>query len=297
MAAVLRTELPDYPVKRGKVRDVYDLGDRLALVATDRISAFDWVMPNAIPGKGELLTRMSRFWFEWLGMPNHLISDRLEDLPAPFQAQAELFRGRTMLVQKTEVIPIECVARGYLAGSGWKEYQATGRVCELPLPPGLREADHLPEPIFTPTTKAETGHDATISYAEVVQLVGASTATLLRDRTLEVYRRGAEYARQRGVILADTKLEWGRRADGELILIDEVFTPDSSRFWPAADYHPGTSPPSWDKQYLRDWLEASGWDKNSPPPPLPAEVVAATAARYAEALERLTAHPTLGCHP
>ncbi len=287
--AVLRTDVPGVPVTRGKVRDVYDLGDRLALVATDRVSAFDWVMPAGVPGKGVVLTRMTRFWLDWLGEPNHFLSDDVADLPAAFTPFRGELAGRTMIVKKAAVIPVECVARGYLAGSGWKEYQATGEVCGVPLPPGLREADRLPTPIFTPATKAEHGtHDENISFARMAELVGLDTAAELRDRTLRVYRRAADYALARGVIIADTKLEWGRLPGGELILIDEVLTPDSSRFWPAAEYAPGRSPPSFDKQFLRDYLETTGWDKASPPPALPADVVAATAGRYAEALRRLT---------
>jgi phosphoribosylaminoimidazole-succinocarboxamide synthase len=285
---VLRTGVPGVPCRRGKVRDVYDLGGALAVVATDRISAFDWVMPTGIPGKGRLLTAMTRFWLGWLGVPNHLISDSVDDLPEPFRRQWNTFDGRTMLVRKARVVPVECVARGYLAGSGWKEYRQSGAVCGVPLPPGLREADKLPEPIFTPATKAETGHDENISFDRMAAEVGAGLAADLRDRTLAVYRRAAEYAAGRGVIIADTKLEWGQLPSGEVILIDEVLTPDSSRFWPADRYRPGGSPPSFDKQFLRDWLESTGWDKQSPPPELPPEVVEQTAARYREALDRLT---------
>lgn len=285
---VMRTELPGVPCRRGKVRDVYDLGDTLAVVATDRISAFDWVMPTGVPGKGRLLTAMTAFWFDWLGVPNHLISDAVDDLPEPFRQRRETFAGRTMLVRKARVVPIECVARGYLAGSGWKEYRQFGSVCGVTLPAGLREADKLPEPIFTPATKADEGHDENISFDRMAATVGAGLAADLRDRTLAVYRRAAEYASARGVIIADTKLEWGLLPSGEVILIDEVLTPDSSRFWPADSYRPGTSPPSFDKQYLRDWLESTGWDMQSPPPELPPDVVAQTAARYREALERLT---------
>ena len=285
---LLLTNIPDFPIRRGKVRDVYDLGDRLAIVSTDRISAFDWVMPNGIPGKGRLLTAMLKFWFRWLGVPNHFLSDDIAELPAAFQPFAEQLAGRTMLVRKTQVVPIECVARGYLLGSGWKEYRQRQAVCGVPLPAGLREADRLPEPILTPSTKAETGHDENITFAEMSAIVGDSLATELRDRTLDVYRRAAEYAWNRGIIIADTKLEWGLLPSGELILIDEVLTPDSSRFWPAETYQPGTNPPSFDKQYIRDWLETATWDKNSPPPMLPPDVVANSAAKYREALERLT---------
>lgn len=288
-APLLQSNLPDFPCRRGKVRDVYDLGDKLAIVATDRISAFDWVMPNGIPGKGRVLTAMTRFWLDRLKVHNHLVSAELADLPAPFRLLPEVFGGRTMLVRKTEVVPVECVARGYLAGSGWKEYRTSGTVCGIPLPAGLQEASRLPDPIFTPATKAEQGrHDENISFGAMAAAVGEATAAELRDRTLDVYRRAAERAEARGIILADTKLEWGRLPSGELILIDEVLTPDSSRFWPKDTYRPGSSPPSFDKQFVRDWLESTGWDKASEPPELPPEVVAKTAAKYQEALDRLT---------
>ncbi|HYH67758.1 MAG TPA: phosphoribosylaminoimidazolesuccinocarboxamide synthase [Urbifossiella sp.] len=286
MSAVRETHVPGFPCRRGKVRDVYDLGDRLAIVATDRISAFDHILTPPIPEKGRILTALSVFWFDFLKVPHHLLGTDLADLPPAFR-QPEL-AGRTMLVRKTEVVPIECVARGYLLGSGWKEYQKSGTVCGIPLPAGLREAERLPEPLFTPATKAEQGlHDENIPFAEVERLVGAATAAELRDRTLDVYRRAAAHAEARGIILADTKLEWGRLPSGELILIDEVLTPDSSRFWPKDTYRPGGSPPSFDKQFVRDWLESTDWDKTGPPPPLPADVVDKTAAKYREALARL----------
>lgn len=285
--AVIRTEVPGIPCRRGKVRDVYDLGETLAIVATDRISAFDWVMPTGIPDKGELLTRMTRFWFDFLKVDHHLLSTDLADLPAAFRQQPQVFSGRTMLCRKTRVIPVECVARGYLAGSGWKEYLQSQTVCGIPLPAGLQEASPLPEPIFTPATKAEHGHDENIPFAAMETAVGPDVAATLRDRTLDVYRRAAAHAASRGIILADTKLEWGTQADGSIILIDEVLTPDSSRFWPRDSYRSGISPPSFDKQFLRDWLETTGWDKNSPPPELPREVVEKTAAKYREACERL----------
>jgi phosphoribosylaminoimidazole-succinocarboxamide synthase len=284
--AFLKSEVPGYPVRRGKVRDVYDLGCELVIVATDRISAFDWVMPNGIPGKGRVLTELSTFWFRWLNLPNHLLSTDLKSLPAAFQSQE--LAGRTMLVRKTDVIPIECVARGYLAGSGWKEYRTWGTVCGIPLPGGLAEASRLDAPIFTPATKAEQGlHDENISFDEMARAVGVETASELRDRTLEVYRRASTHAESKGIILADTKFEWGRLPSGELILIDEVLTPDSSRFWPRDTYRTGFSPPSFDKQFVRDWLETTNWDKKSPPPTLPSEVVEKTAAKYREALARL----------
>jgi phosphoribosylaminoimidazole-succinocarboxamide synthase len=263
---------------------VYDLGDALAIVATDRISAFDWVMPNGIPGKGRVLTALTHFWLDFLRVPNHRLAG---ELPEPFRG-AE-FAGRTMWVKKTDVIPVECVARGYLAGSGWKEYKSGGTVCGVPLPAGLTEAARLPEPIFTPATKAEQGlHDENIPFDVMAEQVGPETATGLRDRTLDVYRRAAAYAESRGIILADTKLEWGKLPGGEVILIDEVLTPDSSRFWPKDTYRPGASPPSFDKQFVRDYLETTGWDKAGPPPPLPPDVIEKTAAKYAEALSRLT---------
>ena len=287
---LLQSQVPDFPCRRGKVRDVYDLGDMLAIVATDRISAFDWVMPNGIPGKGRILTALSVFWFNWLKVPNHLISTDLKDLPEVFRVRADEFAGRTMLVRKTEVIPVECVARGYLAGSGWKEYRSGGTVCDIPLPRGLQEASRLPDgPIFTPATKEEGGkHDENISFERMVAAVGMDVATGLRDRTLDVYHRAAAHAESCGIILADTKLEWGKLPSGEIILIDEVLTPDSSRFWPKDTYRVGSSPPSFDKQFVRDWLETTGWDKASEPPALPADVVERTAAKYQEALERLT---------
>lgn len=286
--SLLNTNVPGLPCRRGKVRDVYDLGTELAIVATDRISAFDWVMPTPIPGKGRILTAMTLFWLDWLGIPNHLITADVAEMPEPFRSLPDLFSGRTMLVRKADVVPVECVVRGYLAGSGWKEYRESGTVCGIPLPPGLREASPLPEPIFTPATKAEQGqHDENISFETLVGQVGQDAAAELRDRTLDVYRRAAVHAESRGIILADTKLEWGRLPTGELILIDEVLTPDSSRFWPKDAYRPGTSPLSFDKQFVRDWLEASDWDKVSEPPELPPDVVRQTVEKYQEALERL----------
>jgi len=283
---LLQSHVPGFPCRRGKVRDVYDLGETLAIVATDRISAFDWVMSNGIPDKGRMLTALSVFWFEWLGLPHHLIGIDLAGLPEAFRNRGLV--GRTMHVRKTRVVPIECVARGYLAGSGWKEYRTAGRVCGIELPAGLQEAGKLPEPLFTPATKEECGkHDENISIERMGELIGVNLALELRRRTLDVYQRAAEYAESRGIILADTKLEWGHLPSGELILIDEVLTPDSSRYWPRETYRPGGSPPSFDKQFLRDWLETTGWDKKSPPPPLPQLVVERTHAKYREALVRL----------
>jgi phosphoribosylaminoimidazole-succinocarboxamide synthase len=288
IAPLLESQVSEFPCRRGKVRDVYDLGDRLVIVATDRISAFDWVLRTGIPDKGRVLTALTRFWLDFLGVENHLLSTDLASLPEPFQRHPEAFAGRSMLVKKTEVVPIECVARGYLAGSGWKEYRRSGTVCGIALPGGLSESEKLPEPVFTPATKAEQGHDVNISLDEMASSVGRQLANNLRDRSLDIYRRAAEYARSRGIIIADTKFEWGKLPDGRCILIDEVLTPDSSRFWPADLYRPGTSPPSFDKQGVRDWLESTGWDKNSPPPELPPDVVTKTRAKYLEAHQRLT---------
>ncbi len=287
MSAVLQTHLSGVPLRRGKVRDVYDLGEAVLLVATDRISAFDWVMPNGIPDKGRVLTQLSAFWFERLGEPNHLLSTDVATMPLPADADHSTFAGRSTLCRKTQVVPIECVVRGYLSGSGWKEYQRHGTVCGIQLPSGLRESDRLPEPIFTPATKAETGHDENISFAQMVAVVGEPLADELRRRSLEVYARGAAYAREKGIIIADTKFEWGT-VDGQVLLIDEVLTPDSSRFWPADAYEPGHGQPSFDKQFVRDWLETTGWDKNSPPPQLPEDVVSRTRAKYIEAYETLS---------
>jgi phosphoribosylaminoimidazole-succinocarboxamide synthase len=287
---VLQTTLSKVPVRRGKVRDVYDLGDRLLMVSTDRISAFDWVLPNGIPDKGRVLTQISAFWFQHIGEPNHVISTDLGKMDLPPAVNRRQLEGRSMLVRKAEVVPIECVVRGYLAGSGWNEYRDSRSVCGIRLPEGLRESDRLVEPIFTPATKATSGHDQNISFDEMIEVVGAGTARELRQRSIEIYCRGSELARETGILIADTKFEWGW-ADGELILIDELLTPDSSRFWPADSYRPGQSQPSFDKQFVRDWLQTTGWDKNSPPPPLPEHVVATTRAKYIEAFERLTGMP------
>jgi phosphoribosylaminoimidazole-succinocarboxamide synthase len=284
---LLRTELNGLRVHRGKVRDLYDLGDRLLLIATDRISAFDWVLPTGIPDKGRVLTGLSRFWFDTLDEPNHLLTTDLDEMELPEGIDRASLAGRTMLVRKAEVVPVECVVRGYLAGSGWREYRERGSVCGLGLAEGLRESDQLPEPIFTPATKETNGHDLNISFATMVDLVGDDTAEELRRRSIDVYQRGAAYALQRGIVIADTKFEWGWY-NGELLLIDEVLTPDSSRFWPKDQYQPGRSQPSFDKQFVRDWLEGTDWNKNSPPPPLPPEIVAQTREKYLEAYERLT---------
>lgn len=289
--SLLRSDVPGVVCRRGKVRDVYDVGERLIIVASDRISAFDWVMPTGIPGKGRLLTAMTKFWFNLLGVPNHFLSDDLNAMPAEFQQQA--LEGRTMMVTKTNVVPIECVARGFLAGSGWKEYRKYGTVCGVRLPQGLREAGRLPEPIFTPATKAETGHDENISFERMADEVGMDLANTLKDRTLEIYRRAARHAESKGIILADTKLEWGLMPDGTVILIDEVLTPDSSRFWPVDGYAAGRSQASFDKQFVRDYLLTLDWDKTPPAPALPPEIVARTQSKYFEAYERLTGK-TLG---
>jgi phosphoribosylaminoimidazole-succinocarboxamide synthase len=287
------------PSRKGKVRNVFDLGGgRLLIVASDRISAFDWVLPTAIPDKGRVLTALSAFWFEHLGIPSHVISLDPRDLKVAGshldlgpEALGEL-TGRMMIVRKARVVPFECVARGYLSGSGWKEYQATGTVCGVSLAAGLVESDRIDPPIFTPATKAETGHDQNVTYETMAAAVGADVAATLRASTLEVYATAAEHARRRGLILADTKFEWGfDEHTGELLLIDEVLTPDSSRYWPADQYRPGGPQPSFDKQFVRDWLETTGWDKSSPPPPLPDDVVARTRAKYIDAYETLTGRP------
>ncbi|HMO25680.1 MAG TPA: phosphoribosylaminoimidazolesuccinocarboxamide synthase [Tepidisphaeraceae bacterium] len=286
--ALLSTDLP-FPVRRGKVRDVYDLDDALLIIATDRISAFDCIMPNGIPGKGKILSRISRFWFEKFAsiQPHHLIETDVDRFSARLAPFAPMLRDRSMLVKKASVVPIECVARGYLAGSGWKEYQQSQTVCGIALPAGLRQCDKLPAPIFTPATKAETGHDENIAFARMIELVGRETAEDLRDRTLRLYTAAAEYAATRGIIIADTKFEFGRLPDGSIILIDEALTPDSSRFWPADRYAPGRDQESFDKQFVRNWLETQPWNKQPPAPALPDDVIAGTLARYEEAAARL----------
>lgn len=284
---LLNSHLPGLTPIRGKVRDVYDFGDRLLFVATDRISAFDWVLPSGIPDKGRVLTQISRFWFQFLNVNDHLLSMNPADLPLPAGTNLDDLNGRSMVVRKTKVFPVECVVRGYLAGSGWKEYKASQTVCGVKLPAGLRESDQLPAPIFTPATKAETGHDENIPFERMSEIIGAERAAALRDLSLQIYGRASEYARGRGIILADTKFEFGL-LDDQIILIDEVLTPDSSRFWPADQYQPGGGQPSYDKQFVRDWLESTTWDKNSPPPLLPADVIERTRSKYVEAFERLT---------
>jgi len=274
----------------GKVRDIFDLGDTLLLVATDRISAFDYVLGSGIPDKGKVLTQLSAFWFERTTgiIKNHVVTSNVADFPGELRAHAATLAGRSMLVRKTEPVPLECVARGYLAGSGWKEYLATGQVCGVPLPGGLRESDRLPEPIFTPATKATSGHDINISEADAARLVGSELVNQLRSHTLALYDYGRRHAESRGIILADTKFEFGRLPTGDLILIDEVMTPDSSRYWPKDQYAPGGPQPSFDKQYVRDYLEAIHWNKQPPVPSLPDDVVLRTRDKYLEAFHRLT---------
>jgi phosphoribosylaminoimidazole-succinocarboxamide synthase len=289
-SVVWQTDLPGAKLlSRGKVRDLYAVGDRLLLVATDRISAFDVVLPTPIPDKGRVLTQLSLFWFDRLAgvVANHVIED--ESLPPELAAQHAQLDGRSMICRKTQPLPIECVVRGYLVGSGWKDYRATGAVCGIPLPPGLRESEKLPEPLFTPSTKATEGHDQNISFDDTVLRIGKDLAERVRAISIELYRRAAEYAAPRGIILADTKFEFGL-LDGELIWIDEALTPDSSRFWPAADYQPGRPQPSFDKQFVRDYLERIGWNKQPPGPELPAEVVQGTRDKYRDAYRLLVGH-------
>jgi phosphoribosylaminoimidazole-succinocarboxamide synthase len=298
MTAVVTTDLPLGPPMRGKVRDCYRFaspvfGDALVIVSTDRISAFDWVLPTPIPDKGRVLTAISTFWFDLLAqgprpVPHHLLTADVDAMGLPPGIDLAPLRGRTMLVRRAEVIPFECVVRGWLAGSGLAEYRRAGTVCGVPLPAGLAPGARLPEPIFTPATKAASGHDDNVTFAAMVSTLGRDLAAALRDKSLDVYTTGAEHAAARGIVVADTKFEWGRLPDGSLILVDEVLTPDSSRFWPAADAGHGRVPDSFDKQVVRDWLESSGWDKTSPPPALPADVAARTRDTYLEACRLLT---------
>ena len=289
-AIVWETHLPGIQfLNRGKVRDLYEVDDRLLIVATDRLSAFDVVLPTPIPDKGRVLTQLSLFWFNLLRdvIPNHVLS--AADFPPELAAYREQLEGRSMLCQKTKPLPVECVVRGYLSGSGWKDYRATGKICGIPLPAGLRESERLPEPIFTPSTKATAGHDENISFDEAASMIGGELAERVRAVSLDIYRRAVAYAEPRGIILADTKFEFGLLGD-KLIWIDEALTPDSSRFWPADGYKSGRSQPSFDKQYVRDYLERIGWNKQPPEPELPPEVVEATRARYREAYRQLTGH-------
>jgi phosphoribosylaminoimidazole-succinocarboxamide synthase len=290
---LLKIELPGIKkLKSGKVREVFDLGDSYLLVATDRISAFDCVMPNGIPRKGEVLTQISHFWFDRTAalVPNHRLAATQDPLPAVLAPHAAALAGRSMIVKKAKPLSIECVVRGYLAGSGWKEYRANRTVCGIALPEGLEESSELPEPVFTPATKAETGHDENIPFEEAARLVGQETAERVRSLSLTIYSEARRYAAERGIIIADTKFEFGY-VDGDLILIDEVLTPDSSRFWPADQYQPGRGQPSFDKQFVRDYLETLDWDKCPPAPALPPEIVAKTQAKYLDAYERLTGRP------
>ena len=286
---LLKIDLPGIvKVKSGKVREVFDLGEHLLFVASDRISAFDCVLPNGIPRKGEVLTQISHFWFDQTEqlVPNHRVG-RSGELPAQLAHLGDTLARRSMVVKKAQPLAIECIVRGYLSGSGWKEYKKQGTVCGIKLPVGLRESDELPEPIFTPSTKAESGHDENISFDEAVKIEGAAVSEKVRDLSLRIYKQARDYARHRGIIIADTKFEFGK-FDGDLILIDEVLTPDSSRFWPADQYKPGQGQPSFDKQFVRDYLETLTWDKNPPAPELPADIVAKTQAKYLEAYEQLT---------
>jgi len=290
-AALLQTDLP-FPKRQGKVRDVYDLGDRLLIISTDRISAYDWVMPNGIPDKGRILNQLSLFWFRTLGVEHHILDDELPSSIQALDPEGNL-KGRSVVARKAQVVPFECVIRGYLEGSGWRDYQRTGAICGIPLPQGLRQCDRLESPIFTPATKAETGHDENVSFETMRQALGDEVALELRERSIAIYRRGNEITGPRGILIADTKLEWGW-FDGRLILIDEVLTPDSSRFWPADRWQPGAPQPSFDKQFLREFLDGTGWDKNSPPPVLPDSIVEQTRDRYLAAYQQITGR-TLAC--
>lgn len=290
MAAIFETDLPGLErYARGKVRDVYSAGDYLVIIATDRLSAFDYVLPTPIPDKGRVLTAMTLFWLEQLReiVPNHFVSADVKDYPRQFQPYRDQLEGRSMLVRRAKMVEVECVARGYVSGSGWKDYRREGKICGIELPPGLRESDALPEPIFTPASKAQSGHDENISFETVVRHVGDRLAEQLRDLTLALYKRAAQYAGTRGIIIADTKFEFGFVGD-RLVLADEVLTPDSSRFWPRASYQPGGPQPSYDKQYVRDYLESIHWDKRPPAPALPAEVIQRTSDKYREAYRVLT---------
>ncbi|MGL6194225.1 MAG: phosphoribosylaminoimidazolesuccinocarboxamide synthase [Thermoguttaceae bacterium] len=284
---ITETAIPGMTPRRGKVRDVYDFGDSLLLVSSDRISAFDWILPTGIPDKGKVLTKMSLFWFETLGVENHLITADVTKMPFPAGTDLSQFEGRSILCRKGKVVPIECIVRGYLSGSGWNEYKKSGTVCGITLPSGLQESSQLETPIFTPSTKAEEGHDENISFEQMVEIVGKETSDALSEMSINIFSKGSEYARKRGIIIADTKFEFGW-INGKLTLIDEVLTPDSSRFWPADKYEPGKSQPSYDKQFVRDWLTQSGWDKNSTPPQLPAEIVEKTREKYVEAYETIS---------
>ena len=292
---VLQTELKGLKLfNRGKVRDIYDLGDNLLIVASDRVSAFDVILPTPIPFKGKVLTALTQFWLDMFKphTSNHLVTTDVDEMGDAVKPHADILRGRSMLVRKAEILPIECVVRGYLAGSGWKEYQKSGTVCGIELPRGLRESDKLPEPIFTPSTKATSGHDENITFEQAAETVGEKRAKEARDKTISIYKKASEYAATRGIIICDTKFEWGI-LNGEMILADEVLTPDSSRFWPEDQYQPGRSQPSFDKQFVRDYLIEIGWDKEPPAPELPEEIVRKTSEKYLQAYKLLTGRDTL----
>ena len=287
---ITKTDLPGIKLHgRGKVRDIYDLGEHFLIVATDRLSAFDVVLPTPIPNKGKVLTQMSAFWFDHFKdfVPNHVVSTRVSDYPKSLHAFRDQLEGRSMLVKKAIVFPVECVARGFLAGSGLKDYRKTGRVCGIPLPAGLRDSDRLPQPLFTPSTKAESGHDENISEEQAAKIIGQDNLRQLKELTLSLYSRGVEYVSTRGIVICDTKFEFGT-IDGKISIVDEMLTPDSSRFWPADQYSPGKPQPSFDKQFVRDYLEKIGWNKQPPAPGLPEDIVKATSAKYVEALRVLT---------
>jgi len=289
MSIVTETELPLKVFKKGKVRDIYEIDNKLLLIVSDRISAFDFVLHEPIPKKGICLTQISKFWFDYFkdSVPNHLVSADVSEFPDELKPFEDVLKGRTMLVKRAEVLPIECIVRGYISGSAWKSYQKDGTVCGIKLPEGMNESDKFDEPLFTPSTKADTGHDINISYDKMVNIVGKEDAEKLRDLSIKIYNEGAEYARKRGIIIADTKFEFGKIGE-QIIVVDEVLTPDSSRFWPADLYEPGKSQPSFDKQYVRDYLSSTGWDKNSSPPHLPDSVVIETQNKYQEAYEKIT---------
>ncbi len=276
-------------LRSGKVRDIFEVGENLLIVATDRISAFDWVLPDTIPGKGKILTSLSLFWFDLLKdtVENHLITADVNNMPQPLQAHRAAIEGRSMYVRRASVIPVECIVRGYITGSGLKDYQRTGSICGISLPSGLRDSDRLPEPIFTPSTKADIGHDENVSFATAVDIIGRETAEQIRDLSLSIYSLAAKHAESRGIIIADTKFEFGKLPDGRIILIDEVLTPDSSRFWPMDKYTPGKPQPSFDKQIVRDYLNTLSWDKNSPPPSIPKNIIEKTASKYEEVMRLL----------
>ena len=289
MGTITELNLPFKEFKKGKVRDIYEVDDNLLLIVTDRVSAFDWVLPEAIPNKGICLTQISAFWFDYFKdiIPNHMISADITDFPSELQKYSDELYGRSMLVKKAEVLPIECIVRGYISGSAWRSYKKDNTVCGMKLPSGMQESEQFDEPLFTPSTKAETGHDENISYEEMENIIGADDAAKLKELSLKIYKTAAEYARKKGIIIADTKFEFGKIGD-QIIIVDELLTPDSSRFWPADEYQPGKGQPSFDKQYVRDYLSTTDWDKNSDPPHLPNEVILGTEKRYLEAYEKLT---------